>query len=162
VLAVEVIEARGHPNIRATHKTTLEITREPEVSLRGDCIVGVKADKAAADLNPFFREILLRQDSLLVAVIEVEDVRDVVLALGSPNLILTDPKRLIIRKSSFIEPATLGIKSNKAAGDLDKLLVEKLKSETSLIVIKLYAFTLEYLKQVEASAWSGVKLDNKP
>jgi len=162
VFAVEVIEARGHPNIRATHKTTLEITREPEVTLRGDCIVGVKADKAAADLDPIFRETMLRQDALLVAVIEVEGVRDVVLALGSPNLILTDPRKLIIRKSNFVEPATLGIKSNKAAGDLDRILVEKLKSESSLIVIKLYAITLEYLKRAEASMWSGVKLDNKP
>ncbi|MCB1032493.1 MAG: DUF371 domain-containing protein, partial [Acidobacteria bacterium] len=35
--------ARGHANLRATHHKTLEITRDPEISLRGTCIVGVAA-----------------------------------------------------------------------------------------------------------------------
>ena len=37
-------KAYGHPNITAKHKTTLEFTKDKELSLRGDCIVGVKSD----------------------------------------------------------------------------------------------------------------------
>ena len=41
---MEIVIARGHPNIRATHKTTLEVTKEKELSPRGDCIIGICAD----------------------------------------------------------------------------------------------------------------------
>ena len=33
----------GHENITARHKTTLEFTKDEDLSLKGDCIVGVKA-----------------------------------------------------------------------------------------------------------------------
>ena len=36
--------AYGHPNILGTHKTTFEFTKDNELTLNGDCIVGVKAD----------------------------------------------------------------------------------------------------------------------
>ncbi|HIP58595.1 MAG TPA: DUF371 domain-containing protein, partial [Archaeoglobus profundus] len=36
----EVITAWGHPNITAKHRTTLEITKDEELSIRGDCIIG--------------------------------------------------------------------------------------------------------------------------
>ena len=47
----EVIYARGHENIKATHKTTMEITKDPYLTPRGDCIIAVKANKAALDLS---------------------------------------------------------------------------------------------------------------
>ncbi len=34
----------GHPNIKATHVKTLEITKDDGLSERGDCIIGIKAD----------------------------------------------------------------------------------------------------------------------
>jgi len=147
MLAFDKIEAWGHPNIRATHKTTLEITREPELTVRGDCIVGVKANKAAVDLNPMLKELLRRDNSILVVVFDVNGLKDVVVAQGSSRLLLSDPKRVIIRKSSYIEPATIGIRSNKASADLNRLLIEKLKSEHTLLVVKLYALTIEYLEK---------------
>ena len=36
--------AYGHKNILATHKTTIEFTKDKELSLKGNCIVGVRAD----------------------------------------------------------------------------------------------------------------------
>ncbi|HID73268.1 TPA: DUF371 domain-containing protein [Candidatus Micrarchaeota archaeon] len=51
VVAHDVVTARGHPNIRAEHETTFEVTTEPSLTPRGDCIVGVQADKAASDLS---------------------------------------------------------------------------------------------------------------
>ncbi|RLF17024.1 MAG: DUF371 domain-containing protein, partial [Thermoprotei archaeon] len=36
---VEEIIAWGHPNIRALHRSTMEITKEPYVTPRGDCII---------------------------------------------------------------------------------------------------------------------------
>ena len=59
--AVEVIRCRGHENVRGMHKSTFEITKEAELSPQGDCIVGVAADKGAADLSPKFRELMAKE-----------------------------------------------------------------------------------------------------
>ncbi|KUO85763.1 MAG: hypothetical protein AT709_05205 [Caldivirga sp. MG_3] len=50
-MAIDVVWARGHVNVMATHRNTLEITRDDYVTKRGDCIVACCADKAALDLN---------------------------------------------------------------------------------------------------------------
>ena len=148
MIVTETIKAWGHPNIRATHKTTLEITSEPELTPRGDCIIGVKADKTASDLSPSFKNIVSRDDAVIVIVFEVNGLRDIVLAHGSSNLKPSDPRRIIVRKSTYVEPATIAVKSNKAAGDINRLLIEKLKSKNTLLVVKLYAFTIDYLEQL--------------
>ncbi|HIP75502.1 MAG TPA: DUF371 domain-containing protein, partial [Thermococcus paralvinellae] len=41
----EIIHCYGHENIKATHKSTLEITKEDFLTPRGDCIICIKADK---------------------------------------------------------------------------------------------------------------------
>ncbi|MEM3446565.1 MAG: DUF371 domain-containing protein, partial [Candidatus Korarchaeum sp.] len=35
---IEEILAYGHPNIRATHRTTMQVTKDEEISRRADCI----------------------------------------------------------------------------------------------------------------------------
>ena len=45
-----VFEAWGHVNVRATHRSTFEVTREPSLTPRGDCIVGVSSEVGAAGL----------------------------------------------------------------------------------------------------------------
>ena len=47
--------AYGHPNILGIHKTTLEFTKDEELSLDGDCIVGVKADFELSRLKRFIK-----------------------------------------------------------------------------------------------------------
>ncbi|MEM3095074.1 MAG: DUF371 domain-containing protein, partial [Nitrososphaera sp.] len=40
----------GHPNVQSLHGKTVEITKDEHLTLRGDCIIGVRASKACADL----------------------------------------------------------------------------------------------------------------
>ncbi len=47
----------GHKNITAKHKTTLEFTKERDLSLKGDCIVGVKADFDLLQLRKFIKSL---------------------------------------------------------------------------------------------------------
>ena len=50
VVAVKLVEelfAQGHPNILGTHRMTFEITKEHELSRRGDCIIAVNDDQGA-------------------------------------------------------------------------------------------------------------------
>jgi len=56
--AQDVIHCSGHPNVRALHPTTFEVTTEPSLSPAGDCIIGVCADRGASDLNPDLKTLL--------------------------------------------------------------------------------------------------------
>lgn len=147
----EVIKARGHENVKATHRTTLEITREPGLTPGGDCIIGVSADKGAFDLNPHFKECLQSDKSILIVVLEVGELRDLVLAEGSPNLSLSDKNKIIIRKSNYVEPATIGIRANKAAGDIKRELVERLKNPQSTLTVYLYVLRLDEIASIYVS-----------
>jgi len=133
----EVITAFGHRNVRASHKTTLEITKEEELTVRGDCIVAVSADKGLLDLKPEFRNLLCRENARLTIFIDAGGVVDVVRAFGSSRLILSHPKDMVVRKSGYICSRTLAINANKAACDLSRVLVERLQSPEQVVRITL-------------------------
>ncbi|MEM3622293.1 MAG: DUF371 domain-containing protein [Candidatus Bathyarchaeia archaeon] len=133
----EVIFAYGHKNIQATHPTTLEITKEERLSKRGDCIIAVSADKALADLSSEFKDFLRKEKAKISLLIEVGEVADVVNAFGSQKLILTHLTDIVVRKSSYICSRTLAIQADKAAIDLSRKLVEKLKNSEQKVKITL-------------------------
>lgn len=140
--AREVVHARGHYNVRAVHRTTIEITKEEHLTTRGDCIVGVAADKSASDLSEVFKALVRRPDSVVFARFTAGGVSDVLVAQGHPGLVLSDDKKIIIRRSEYIEPATIGVRANKAARDLRRDLVEALRRGAELVV-ELVVLTLD-------------------
>ncbi len=124
----EVVRFRGHPNVRATHTTTFEITKEDYLTPRGDCIIGVSADKSLADFNDTFKKLAASDRSTLVIVIAVEGIgHDVIVARGSSNLTYSDKTKIIVRKSAYTSPNTAGIRASKAAADLNKNLINGLR-----------------------------------
>ncbi len=133
----EVIFAWGHKNIQATHKSTLEITREAELSKKGDCIIAVSANKAINDLHPEFKKKLKNKNAKITMIIEIEDIVEVVNASGSARLILTHPTDMVVRKSNYICNRTLAIQADKAACDLSRKLAEKLKNPEQKVKITL-------------------------
>ncbi|MEM3626521.1 MAG: DUF371 domain-containing protein [Candidatus Bathyarchaeia archaeon] len=133
----ERISARGHKNIQAKHRTTLEITKESELSKRGDCIIAVSANKAIVDLNDEFKKILRRENAKITVLIEVEGITEVIQALGSPKLILVHPRDIVIRKSNYICNRTLAIYADKAACDLSRSIVRKLQNPRQTVNITL-------------------------
>lgn len=135
--AIEVINAFGHKNIRATHKTTLEITKEKELSLRGDCVIAVSADKGFPELNSEFKRFLLIEWAKLTILIDAAGVTDTVHASGGPQLVLTHPADLVVRKSGYICSRTLAIHADKAACNLSRRLVEKLRNPKQRVKITL-------------------------
>ena len=50
------IPFRGHKNILSLHEKTLEITKESDLTINGDCIVGINADLACRDLPEDFKK----------------------------------------------------------------------------------------------------------
>ncbi len=136
-LIEEVILARGHKNISARHGSTLEITKDNELSKSGDCVIGVSADRALTDLTEEFRKNLIRIDARLTVLIEAGGETEIVHAQGCPNLILSDPRDLVIRKSNYICNRTLAIRSDKAAFNLSRALVKELKNPKRTVEISL-------------------------
>jgi len=133
----EIILAYGHENIQATHESTLEITKEAKLSKRGDCIIAVSANKAVADLSLKFKENLRKENAKMTMLIEAGEVVEVVNAFGSPRLILTHPTDIIVRKSGYVCSRTLAIQADKAACDLSRKLVEKLRNPEQKVKITL-------------------------
>jgi hypothetical protein len=132
-----VIHAKGHGNILATHPTTLEFTREDNLSRRGNCIIAVSADKSMLDFRPAFKEMLRRENAGLTILIEAGGITETVNASGSARLTLVDPIEMVVRKSSFVNDRTLAVKADRAAADLSRDLVRKLRNPAQKVNITL-------------------------
>jgi hypothetical protein len=133
----ETIIACGHENIQATHKTTFEITKESKLSMKGNCIIAVSANKALADLGREFKEILRKENAKLAILIETGEIAEVVHASGSPRLTLTHPTNMVVRKSDYTCSRTLAVQADKAACDLLRELVAKLRNPKQIVKITL-------------------------
>jgi uncharacterized protein len=116
----------GHPNVRSTHKKTIEITKAPTLSLRGDCIIGVNANKACRDLNPTLRSLLQQADLVVKIEIEVRDLTFAIDARSNSRLSLLNHHDIVIRKSDFVCPRTVAVTCNKASSDIPSDIVHLL------------------------------------
>jgi hypothetical protein len=134
---VEVVHAFGHPNILATHPTTIMFTKERMVTQRGDCIVAVDANKSVADLSPEFKRALKQPNAKLTIELEVDGQVGTITAYGSPDLTLSHPNDLVIRKSEFTSDRTLAVKADKSSGELSRAVVEKLKNPKQQVTMTL-------------------------
>ncbi len=133
-VAVDLIKAWGHANVRATHKTTIEVTKDEYLTPRGDCIVGIRADKALSELDPRLRSIISKDGSIVIVIFSVGDYFDYVVGMGSSRLTLSSDEKLIIRRSEYVDDATLMIRASKAAAGLSRELVDRLKRGEPLLV----------------------------
>jgi hypothetical protein len=132
--ASETVHCRGHPHIRGTHPTTFEVTKEEDLTLRGDCIIGVGADKGAADLDPGFSRLLQDDRARLYTTLRAGTCEIRVSSRGAADLTLTHPRDLVWRKSGFIDGRTVGILSDRAAVHLPRGLIRRLRDEVELTV----------------------------
>jgi hypothetical protein len=133
---IELITARGHPMIKATHPTTLMITKDREVGPHGDCIVAVAADKAVADLDRALKGSI-RAGRPVKVTFKVGDAVVAVSGSGHPNLTLDHKTDIVIRKSAYKCGRTLAIGANKAAADLPRDIVSRLRDPLSKIQVSI-------------------------
>jgi hypothetical protein len=133
----EVVFGYGHENIQATHRTTLEFTKEKHLSKKGDCVIAVAADRALADLSPQFKANLRKPNAKLTVLIEAGRTAEQIQAHGAQQLILSHPTDAVIRRSDYVCGRTLAVRADKAANDLSRVLVEKLKNPKQKVKITL-------------------------
>jgi hypothetical protein len=133
----EVVFGYGHANILATHKATLEFTKDTQLSKKGDCIIAVAADKALADLSAEFKAGLRKPNAKLAILIEAGRISAQVQAYGAERLSLAYPTDAVVRKSDYVCSRTLAVRADKAAIDLPRALVQKLKNPKQKVKITL-------------------------
>ncbi|HIK01919.1 TPA: DUF371 domain-containing protein [archaeon] len=130
-MVMEII-ASGHANVLGTHPTTIEITKEAELSLQGNCIIAVRADTACSDLPEEIKKELLRGGKFKVT-LQAGELTEEVIGEGSPDLFFIHREDIVLRKSEFIDDRTLLVNCDKACSDLNRKFIEKLKNpETKL------------------------------
>ena len=128
------IKAKGHENVLSLHKSTFEITKDKDLSLSGDCIIGLDIDKSMEDFPEEFKEKLANDDTKVIVELKTPNASDTIDGYGHHDLTLSHPTDLVCRKSTFVCSRTLMIKSNKAAIDLNRDLIKDLANGESMEV----------------------------
>ena len=122
-----IFYAQGHPNVTSAHKSTFEVTMDKEIGKTADCIIGVASEKSMTDFTPEFKRTMARADAHIKVILSTENAVDEIQGWGHPDLDLDHPTDIVCRKSDYVCSRTLMIKSDKAACDLDKKLIQDLK-----------------------------------
>ena len=128
------IRAKGHENVLSLHKSTFEITKDKDLSLAGDCIIGLDIDKSMEDFPKEFKEKLANDNTKVIVELKTPNASDEIEGYGHHDLTLSHPTDIVCRKSTFVCSRTLMIKSNKAAIDLNRDLIKDLANGESMEV----------------------------
>lgn len=127
----ERIAFHGHPMVLALHPTTIEITTEEHLTKKGDCIVGVGAERGCAGLSVETKDALRRPGSRVSLRLVVKDETFVVTGRGDPRLTLSHPRDVVIRKSDFVSNRTLALGAGVAAKDIPRSMVWALRDKNA-------------------------------
>ena len=118
----------GHKNILSLHKKTVEITKDSQLTVNGDCIVGVNSNLACQDLPEKFKKKIQNSDTEIVFTILADEYSFSINGKGSEKLTLKHPNDIVLRKSAFTCSRTIAIKCDKASDDIPRKMVKKLQN----------------------------------
>lgn len=124
---LERIAFRGHPMVLALHPTTIEITTEARLTKRGDCIIGVAAERGCAGLSAETKSALRDAGTKVSIRIVVGDKSFELEAKGDPRLELANRHDIVIRRSDYVSDRTLAVRASAAAKDIPRVLVGQLR-----------------------------------
>ena len=130
-------KARGHPNIRSLHKTTLMATVENKLTSKGDCIVALSAEMGLAQLPPEIKEAARYPETRITFTLKTGKHKFETTGTGHAGLTYSDTIDMVVRKSNYVCGRTLMVKADKAAIDLPTELVKSLQHPETEITIKL-------------------------
>ncbi|MDO5849350.1 MAG: DUF371 domain-containing protein [Methanobrevibacter sp.] len=132
------ITTKGHKNVTSNHKSTFEITTDPEIGPTADCIIGVAMDKTMNNFSEEFKSKIANPSTEIHVILDTENGHDEIVGYGHEDLDLTHQSDIVCRKSDYVCNRTLMINADKAAKDLDKNLIDDLKQEKEMkVIIKL-------------------------
>ena len=121
------IPFRGHKNILSLHKKTIEITRDAELTVNGDCIIGTNSSTACIDLPEKFKKKIQNSTTEFKFSIVADEHSFTIHGMGSEKLALKHSNDIVLRKSAFTCSRTIAIKCDKASDDIPRNMVKKLQ-----------------------------------
>ena len=121
--------ASGHKNILSTHKNTFEITKDTDLTLNGDCIIGLDSDFCLEKIRP-----LLRSKKMMIS-LTIDNFTETITAI--PNKEFSSETEIVIRKTDFISGRTLGINADKACINFSREFVKRLKNPKTRLKIEI-------------------------
>jgi hypothetical protein len=115
----EVVRARGHEHVAATHGSTFEVTSDDWLTPAGDCILAIGADRTPADFDADFVAACQDPNATITLTLETDAVTETVHARGHPDL-------------TFDGDRTVAVDADAAAADLNRDLVTALADGADL------------------------------
>ena len=137
---VEFLEARGHQNVIAINEKTFEFTKEDWLTKKGDCIIAVASSKGISEISDEFKRLARREDAEITITINVGGFSESASGYGSSSLSFKHPTDFVARKSTYTCERTIMIKSDKAASDFSRYLIQALKQPTQIVKIELSVY----------------------
>ena len=123
-----VFYCKGHPNVLATHKSTLEFTKDENLTLKGNCIIGVSSTHSLSELSVELRKKIKDSSTIILVKLQTGNHTDYIKGSGNSDLDLSDENAIIIRRSDFVCSRTLMINANKAARDIDERIIKEMRN----------------------------------
>lgn len=119
----------GHPNVRSLHSKSIEITKDGYLTPKGDCIIGIKANKACTDLEESIRRGLNSSSAIVKIEVIVDDESFIIKGRGDERLTMLNPHDIVIRRTNFVCPRTMSVLCDKASSDMPRELVRLLQHQ---------------------------------
>lgn len=117
----------GHHNVLCNHKRTIEVTKDNYLTMKGDCIIGINANKGCYDLNEKLKRNLKKNETFIKFEIVVESENYEFHGYGNDKLTLLNKHELVLRKTEFTCNRTAAIKCNGASSDVPPDMVRLLQ-----------------------------------
>lgn len=131
----------GHENISALHRNTIEFTKDGELTVHGDCIIGVRADFNYKKLKDFIDK---NKSKKIKGEISIENLKDSFSFLLNPDF--SDKGEIVIRKTDYKSERTLGTRANKSAKDIKRELINRIKNSNVEIKVIFKQQNSTYLR----------------
>jgi uncharacterized protein len=127
----------GHPNIQSLHAKTIEITKDEHLTPKGDCIIGVKANKACADLDESLKHRLKSNTAVVRIEIMIGDDSLLITGRGDERLSLLNVQDIVLRRTNFVCPRTMSVLCDSASSDVPRKLVRMLQNQEAKGIFRI-------------------------
>ncbi|MCX6710377.1 MAG: DUF371 domain-containing protein [Candidatus Woesearchaeota archaeon] len=128
-----VFHAYGHWNVLSLHRNTIEFTKHGNLTKRGDCILAVRSDFSLSEIRKFLKKIP-KEKRMIIKISGNGFLEEI---SCKPNPDFSSQEEIVIRKGFFLSERTLGNDADKAAKDIGRAFVKKLKNPEFMIEIEL-------------------------
>lgn len=124
----------GHENIRATHVKTMEFTKDTDLSIQGDCIVGINADFKLDELKKFKGKV-----KFVLSAVDPE-TNEIIESVHKckVNQNFESDHEIVLRKSTFQSDRTFGFFLNRGSNRVERKIIELLQKKVSKLTVTIF------------------------